>query len=189
MEEEAEKIVEEKEHELLEKAEVSLILDKYEDIFSDFDPRPFTQRAFSVDFLDEAKRATRDIEFGAFQLRFMLPKTERNSETEYMVRRRLREHFKKHHEMLRKEKSKIVKQGLSFIGLGILFMLVAAFVLYRYHNVLSLMKELLIVMLEPGGWFLFWEGLELVIFKSKVVKPDLNFYKKMTNAEIIFSYY
>jgi len=189
MEEEVEKIVEEKEREILEKGEVSLLLENYGDIFSDFDPRPFSHKALSVDFLDESKRATREMEFGAFQLRFLLPKTERNSETEYMVRKRLREHFKKHHDILEKEKSKVVRQGIYFIGLGVAFMLMAAFVLYRYHDVLSLTKEMLVVMLEPGGWFLFWEGLDLVIFKSNVVKPDLHFYKKMTSAEIIFSYY
>ena len=45
---------------LLKKSEISLSLDNYDDIFSDFDPRPFSQRALSDDFLIEAKKASRD---------------------------------------------------------------------------------------------------------------------------------
>ena len=38
-----------------EKAEVGLRLEKYDDIFSDFDVRPYSARALSVDFLEEIK--------------------------------------------------------------------------------------------------------------------------------------
>ncbi len=182
-------VVDEKEHEILAKAEVSLILDSYNDIFSDFDPRPDSQRALSVDFLEEARRATREIKPGVFELRFLIPAAHRRLDKEAVIKKRLKDHFKKHADILEQEKSKIVRQGFYFIGLGVIFMLVAAFVLYKYHDVISLVKEMLVVMLEPGGWFLFWEGLALVIFKSKVVKPDLDFYRKMGKAEIIFTHY
>lgn len=46
--------------EIIDKAEISLVLDTYDDIFSDFDPRPYGERALSSDFLDEAKKAARD---------------------------------------------------------------------------------------------------------------------------------
>ena len=32
---------------LLSKGEISILLDTYDDIFSDFDPRPYSQRALS----------------------------------------------------------------------------------------------------------------------------------------------
>ena len=189
MADDAEKKLEEQEKHLLAESEVSLVLNSYEDIFSDFDPRPFSGRALSVDFLDEAKRATREIKPGVFELRFLIPAAHRRLDREAIIKKRLKEHFKKHAEILEKEKSKIVRQGVYFVVVGLVFMLVAAFVLYHYHNVMSLLKEMLVVMLEPGGWFLFWEGLDLIIFKSKVIKPDLEFYKKMTKAEIIFTHY
>jgi len=184
-----EREIEEEEKELLAEGEVSLVIDNYDEIFSSFDPRPYSRRALSVDFLDEARRATREIKPGVFELRFLLPFSERKLEREGMIKKRLKEHFRKHAEIIEKEKSRIVKQGIYFVALGLVFMLVAAFVLYHYHNVMSLMKEMLVVMLEPGGWFLFWEGMDLIIFKSQVVKPDLEFYKKMTRAEIIFSHH
>lgn len=187
MEEEVEKVVEEKEREVLEKAEVSLILDNYGDIFSDFDPRPFNNRALSVDFLDEARRATREIEFGAFQLRFMLPKAERNQETEYMVRKRLREHFKKHYTLLAGEAAKVKRKGWLLCFIGFLMMTFAAWI--AFYGVHKFVYSVLRIIFEPGGWFTLWVGLDILFFGSKESKKDMHFYKKMTNAEIIFSYY
>jgi hypothetical protein len=44
--------------------EIKLMLDTYDDIFSDFDPRPFSQRTLSEDFLEEARKASREKEMG-----------------------------------------------------------------------------------------------------------------------------
>ena len=55
---------------------ISLILDNYDDIFSDFDPRPYTVRALSDDFLNECRKAI--IEKGEnIELRFLLSKKQR----------------------------------------------------------------------------------------------------------------
>src|SRR5690349_704077 len=45
---------------LLIKSELSIWLDTYDDIFSDFDPRPLNERALSDDFLSEARKMARD---------------------------------------------------------------------------------------------------------------------------------
>ncbi|MEM4271624.1 MAG: hypothetical protein QXD13_00845 [Candidatus Pacearchaeota archaeon] len=177
-----------KEEALLAKSEISLILDNYNDIFSSFDPRPYSQRALSVDFLDEAKRATREARPGEFELRFLLPLSKRKTEVENTIKKRLKEHFKRHHEILEKDRGKIVRQGIYFICTGLIFMFVAAYILFAYQNK-GLFLYFLVVLLEPGSWFLFWEGLDLIIFEAKKVKPDLEFYRKMVNAEIVFHHY
>ena len=41
-------------------SEIPLWLDNYNDLFSDFDPRHYSNRALSQDFLEELKRASRD---------------------------------------------------------------------------------------------------------------------------------
>jgi hypothetical protein len=45
------------------------------------------------------------------------------------------------------------------------------------------------VLFEPGGWFLFWEGLHLMVFDSKKQEPNRVFYSKMSQASIIFESY
>ncbi|PIU76093.1 hypothetical protein COS75_00785, partial [Candidatus Pacearchaeota archaeon CG06_land_8_20_14_3_00_35_12] len=79
---------------LLQMSEISLWLDHYDDIFSDFDPRPFSQRALSDDFLLEAKRASKEKISGAIEMQFLIPHDKRNKELENTIKKRLHDHFK-----------------------------------------------------------------------------------------------
>jgi hypothetical protein len=163
---------------------ISLVVKSYGEMFSDFDARDYEKKSLSVDFLGECKRAARDKE-NKLELRLMIPREKRNTKYEMVIKNRLKEHFQRHRDLLEKERKKIFNQGLFFIAFGVLFMVVAAYILY-YYATHSFVKELLVVLLEPGGWFLFWQVLDLIIFKSKEVSPDLEFYRKMSNSEIIF---
>lgn len=160
-----------------------LQINSYNDIFSNFDPRPFEHRALSVDFLDEAKRATREIN-GEIDLKFYIPREKRNLNQEVWIKRRLLEHFKKHHEITLKEKHSMIKKGFLFIAGGILLMILATYILFNYKD--GPIRGFLIILLEPGSWFLFWEGLDLAIFESKKSKGELEFYKKMSHCRIEF---
>ncbi len=172
---------------LLEKSEISLWLDTYDDIFSDFDPRPYSQRALSEDFLNEAKRASRD-KLSGIELKFLVKKKMRSSKEELLVRKRLRNHFNKHHNMLEEERARIMKRGAVSVIIGIILMFVATFVLYSSGQN-DVIRDFFIVLLEPAGWFLFWEGLNNAMHDSKKIKPDLEFYKKMSRCHIEFLSY
>ncbi len=170
---------------LLSMSEISLILDTYDDIFSDFDPRPYSERALSEDFLDENKRAIRGKDFGKFQLKFLIPKEKRNISSEKLIKKRLREHFKKHFEILKNQKKKIIKKGLIFTIFGIVVMFFTSFFLYKRIDT-NYLVNFLVVLFEPAGWFLFWEGLNQSLFESKRINPNLHYYSKMVNSEIDF---
>lgn len=172
---------------VLKETNIGLVIESYEEIFSSFDPRPYDHKSLSVDFIDECKRAARDKD-NQIEVRLMMPKEKRNLKQEAIIKKRLQEHFERHRTILEKEKKGIMRQGLFFIFFGIVFMLTSAYILY-YYSQQSFIKELLVVVLEPGGWFLFWQGLDLIIFKSKDVSPELEFYRKMAKAEISFMNY
>ena len=167
-------------------SQISLWLDSYNNIFSDFDPRSYNQRALSDDFLSEIKRASSDKASGSIELSFLIKKNKRNSADESTIKRRLKAHFKRHEELLKKEKNKIIVQGLLFSMAGVLLMFAATIIIFRFGYT-SLMLSFLIVMMEPAGWFSFWEGLNTMYFESKRVNPELEFYNKMNNAEIVFT--
>lgn len=173
---------------LLKMSEISLWLDSYDDIFSDFDSRPFSQRAVSDDFLSEARKASRDKVSGQFELKFIFDANKRNLHNEITIKKRLKEHFKKHFHILQKERGEVMKGGAIYTAVGIILMFIATFILFTYQN-MSFIISFLVVILEPAGWFLFWEGLNEVIFKSKKVKPELEFYDKMSKCEISFLSY
>ncbi len=71
---------------LLKASEISIILDTYDDIFSDFDPRPYSERALSDDFLIEANKASRDKASGQIELIFLIPQKMRNIESENLIK-------------------------------------------------------------------------------------------------------
>jgi len=82
----------------------------------------------------------------------------------------------------------MVWKGFSLAITGIVLMFIATLILFNYGDN-TLFLSFLIILLEPAGWFLFWEGLDIVLFESKKIKPDLEYYKKMAKCNINFVSY
>jgi hypothetical protein len=164
---------------------ISLKMAGYNDIFSSFDPRPYSERALSVDFLDEAKRASIDKPSGQIELRLILPDKLRDLEVERVIQRRLKNHFEKHVKQIRRQYMGVNRMGSIFTVTGIALMIMAAFISFEYSDS-SFLTVFLLVISEPAGWFFFWEGLDQIVFESKKKKPDLEFYEKMSKSDINF---
>ena len=160
---------------------ISLILDSYDDIFSDFDPRAYNVRALSDDFLLECKKATVD-KSQKIELRLLVPKKDRKYSDEAKIKKRLKEHFKKHFKEKEKEIQKIRAAGIFWFFLGAILMTFSVFLL-KYQGFLF---RFLFTIAEPAGWFFFWEGLNKIFRDVKEKKPDYNFYKKLSNSDIYF---
>lgn len=162
-----------------ETQEITLRLEHYDDIFSDFDARPYSKRALSVDFLDEVRRATADKSESGIELVLAVPEAERSESHDATIRERLAEHFQKHYGILCRQKKKIQRYGWFMVFLGVVAMVGATFILAEdpTHN---LFLSFLVVFLEPAAWFLLWEGMDQVLFASKEFNPELSFYKKMS---------
>lgn len=178
---------------LLKEGNISLILDSYDDIFSDFDPRPFFDRGLSHDFLTECRNAVKDREEVGYELRLMIPKEKRNVEDEIQIKKRLNNHFQKHHVEKELEVSKIKTQGMRWFVLGAALLFLSG-VLYTYEGhfmeetdlLKSLGFNLILIIFEPAGWFFAWTGLDRYFFGAKEEETHLKFYKKMANAKIYF---
>jgi hypothetical protein len=164
---------------------ISLKLASYDDIFSDFDPRPYSERSLSVDFLDEAKRASIDKPSGEIQLRLIVPKKIRDIEKERVIQKRLKAHFERHAGKIESQHKNVIRNGAIFTITGIMIMLIATFTLFGYSEN-NLFVHFLLIIFEPAGWFLFWEGLDQVLFESKKTRPEMEFYEKMAKTETYF---
>ncbi len=168
-----------------ETSEVSLTLDSYEDIFSDFDPRPYSEKGLSEDFIFEARRAALSKYPNKISFIMMLPKTKRNPKQEPIIKKRLKDYFKERYELSRKEKGKVMKEGIVFTVIGVILMFAVAYIYFIFNKGTAL-ASFFTILLEPASWFLFWEGLDLLIFDSKKENPDLKFYREMSGSEISF---
>ena len=166
---------------IAESSEISLRIERYEDIFSDFDIRPYARRSLSVDFLEELKRASYDKENNGIEIDFWVPAHIHNQSIEVIIRERLQEHFRKHFNLLLKEKKQIINQGIKMVILGIMFMLMASYIIFR-DPAENLLLSFLVVFLEPAAWFLLWEGMDIIIFTPKNINHQLEFYKKMSHS-------
>ncbi len=171
-------------HITAESHEIILQLDHYDDIFSDFDMRPYSKRALSVDFLSEIKRATGGEDIGAVELLLHAPHSERNEAHEAVIKERLAAHFKRHFDILKKDKLQILRRGWSMVLLGVVSMIAATLVAHKGVED-TILYSFLLIFLEPAAWFLLWEGMDLVIFQSKTVTPELEFYRKMSHEKTL----
>ena len=176
---------EEEIEEIIERSEVKFAIRNYDDIFSDFDPRPLHQRGLSEDFLQEAKRAVNVKEGKRIDFIFIVPKKERDLKAEQNIAKRLKEYFNKHSSIIENERKKMVKRGIWFTTLGVVLMLIATYLLFQFKSE-NLIANFFTILFEPAGWFIFWHGLDDVLFEPRETDPDLDFHKKMANANIRF---
>jgi len=163
---------------------ISLILDSYDDLFSDFDPRPNGVRALSEDFLDECMKAARSVTNDEPELRLQLPAIKRNSQMEDIIRQRLKNHFDKHHIEYIQERRKEQMKGVAMILLGALLLVSATLIEEK-----DFWTKFILVILEPAGWFSMWEGLYGFIFPSEEKRKVYSFYEKMSNVKVEFFSY
>ena len=70
---------------ILELSEISVALDSYDDIFSDFDPRDYSKRGLSEDFINEVKKASRAKPTGGLELKILIPENLRNKSHEHVI--------------------------------------------------------------------------------------------------------
>jgi len=171
---------------------ISLVLDSYDDLFSDFDPRPYSEKALSDDFLIECKRAAREKE-KYLELRLLVPIQKRKLHEEAIIKKRLKEHFKKHAKEEEKIVKKIKREGILWCLIGSIVLVISTF-LYELKagfdsGFSKILIDFLFIISQPAGWFVFWEGLGKIFIVSKEKSSNYEFYKKMSEANINFFNY
>lgn len=161
---------------------IDLVLQSYEDLFSDFDPRPYSRKALSEDFLSECKRASADKD-KEIELRFLMPKKKRSVKDEETIIERLKEHFRKHSLEKHKEIRYYQKTGIIWISLGAIIIITSLVVSLNFE---SHFLEAILKIFEVPSWFLIWEGLGKIFLHAREKLPEYSFYKKMHLAKINF---
>lgn len=183
------KLTKKEEQKIREMSEVSLWLDGYDDIFSDFDTRSYAKRSVSDDFIYETKKFTKKkYDSEKLTLTLFVPAIKRSVTDEFKIRKRLNEHFRNHYNALKKEKKIIIGQGSWFAAIGMVLMIATSYTLFKFPEK-NFLASFIITLFEPASWFLFWEGLRLIVFDSKQKTPDLEFYERMNSCRIQFYSY
>ncbi len=165
--------------------EISIWVDTYDDVFSDFDSRPYDNRELSDDFLTEVRKMVRSNAPGKVELKFHLMEDQRDEYTEMIIVSNLRTHFQDFAKIIEDEMTRVSRKGFILTTVGFVFGLFLVYLgTLGGHSVLLNSVH---VVLEPLTWFMIWTGLDHIFQNSRKDKPTLDFNLKMANAEISFS--
>ena len=164
--------------------EISIWLDKYEDLFSDFDESDYSARTLSDNFLTEIRKLVQEVEAGKVELKFNLMACEPNPVIEAFIIKNIHDYFASRAKAAKAEMSGILRNG-GLLALGG-FALITVLILVGHNLTGNMFFKGFEMMLDPLGWFLIWNGLDMVFVQSKKEQPTINFNLKMTNAKLTF---
>lgn len=169
------------------RTKISLWFDGYDDIFSDFDPRPYSGRIISDDFLNELEKVVSEVKTNRFDITFLIPRGKVNHTQEKIIQSRLHQYFQKESLHFQLKYKNILKKGIIITFLGMTTMLLTAIFSSQIQD--RFFSNFLTVLFEPTGWFAVWYGLDHIFYLSKDKKVHLDFAAKILSAEMNFDAY
>jgi len=165
---------------------ISLSLDKYNDIFSDFDSRPYTIRTISDDFIEELKKVDPERLYLSYHLIFTIPSSVRNIKDENLIKSRLNDFFTNQYLLYATKKKKILQRGFLFLGLGIFSMVIALFLVPMWFTLINSSSNFITIMFEFVSWFFLWSGLDIFISDYRETNKPSMFYNKLRSSRVSF---
>lgn len=165
-------------------AELSLWLDYYDDIYSDFDSRHYLKRRVSEDFLYELKNALRYKEERVNDLLLLLPKEKRHEQNEKIIADSLKDFFAAQFRINADKCRHKINSGIGFAVSGILIMILNS--LLGVKSSYTLLLVALRVVLEPAGWFLLWASFDFLFYDRKDLRKEREFFRELSEMNIHF---
>ncbi|GEM_PF-370932 len=168
---------------------VMIALDTYEDIFSDFDTRPFSERGLSDDFLKELARRTLETPRGELEVLMVMPSSLRKEKDEGTIKSRLRKHFSQEAKRIEEKRNAKRKHGYAYFAMGGVLLLLEAYLIEQAVNLHKILFAFSQAFILPAGWFLAYTGLEKIMQPYGEDAADYEFYKKLHGAAYRFTSY
>lgn len=168
--------------------EVAIAIDTWDDIFSDFDPRPLNERTLSEDFIAELKKRYRETRKGDFLVTIYAPVLlKKDSSEEKTVIQRLKRHFKHRAMQRQKELNRVRIRGVIFVVFGIFALSLLTYITF-FKMLDKFAIEILGIILMPLGWFGIWEGFSKIVDTSPIFIQEETLFNKLSKANYQFKY-
>jgi len=166
---------------------ISIAIDTYDDIFSDFDPRDISQRDLSEDFIIELTRRHRQDIKGKYDVVLVAPKSIEDPAAEKKIISRLNRYFHQRYRRYAKSISELRLRGLIYIAIGMAALITLSLLTY-YKRLETLMLEVIGIIFMPLGWFGIWEGFSKIVDIPFRLGSDTQVYSKLSRAAYKFEY-
>jgi len=164
--------------------EMGFWLDSYEDLFSDFDPRQYSQRQLSNDFLYELKLRYREIPKGKLEVRFYIPKKLRKLKLETSTKKKMKDYFSFELKQADNRRMSRQKGGLVYLAAGVLILTINGVFAWEYPQ--DRFLEFIGFILAPAGWFSTWTAFEKFFIEPEEERRRREFLSRMTKCEFLF---
>lgn len=161
---------------------IQVALDEYDDIFSDFDPSPYTKRLLSEDFLKEIQRRYIETGKGEIEVRFTLPAALRDAKTEALIKKRIAHYFDSKIKSSDEDTAKIRRKGLVHLIAGFLLLSADIFI----YDIKDIFIRLISVITVPAGWYGMYSGLEYMFAYPGEIMERRKFYQRFERAKYEF---
>lgn len=164
---------------------IEIALDRYEDIFSEWDPAPFKLRDIDPDLELYLEGSSDDIPIKyPVSLSFTIPKGSKNENIEEQARNGLKNGFTFKRYFLQNEIKSKNKQTIIFFVIGFAFLWVATIFPEKLRE--SPFPSIIVEGLFIGGWVFLWEAITLIIFTTRGLLHRNRIYKRLLSSPIQF---
>jgi hypothetical protein len=163
---------------------LSLWLDYFDDIYSDFDSRHYLKRRVSEDFLYELKNALKYKEERVNDLLLLVPQEKRDEPLEKIIADSLKEFFADQFKINADKCRRKINSGIVFAITGVSIMVLNSLIGFKGSHTLFLVA--LRVVLEPAGWFLLWVAFDLLFYEWKDIRKEREFFRELSELKIHF---
>jgi hypothetical protein len=166
---------------------ISIAIDTYDDIFSDFDPRDILDRDLSEDFINELRHRHRQNPKGKYDVVLVAPKAIEDQGVEKKIVSRLNRYFHQKYSRYKKSINDLRIRGGVYVVFGMALLSILTLLAY-YRKLESLKLELVGIIFMPLGWFGIWEGFSKMIELPFKLENDTQVYKRLSKASYKFEY-
>jgi len=154
-------------------------LESYDDVFDDFDIRPYVQRSLSADFINVVNERIRKVDFAKeITLILTMPKKKRIRKDERDIENRLREHFSKTAGHLKNRANDARNAGIFYIMLGLAIYIAGGMLESGFYT----LRQYLLI----PSWFLIWHALDIIVNDMPKINGKREFSRYVGNARIAF---
>ena len=166
---------------------ISVAIDKYTDIFNEWDPAPFRKRDIDQDLRYFLEDCSSDIPIKSdVTLTFDVLDEARDSEKETRIKSGLKTYFSFVRNLLERKIKKSYETSLLYV-LASFFLLAASFLL-RTVTPDGLLFVVTVEGLNIGGWVFLWEAISTFVFKNRDVRSKYLQYRRLSCAPVLFNY-
>lgn len=163
---------------------IQISLDKYDDVFDDWDSSPFKMRDIEDEFLDFIWDSIEDIPSHMDVIfEFSIPQTLQNEQKEKVLISALNHQFDYMLRKIKRQRIKDLKETLRYFSIGVFFFIVFYTVFDEASSFISqIIKDGLFV----GGWLFIWETFSNIFIKSYKLSEERQIIQRFKRAQIKF---